>query len=326
MGHQATTVQLRGTKILVAGTGEAFAQTLKVALRRVGFRHILNISTAREVIQHLAAVQPDLLISRHALPDLDAWRLVRMIRSGRFCPAGLPIVVVFEGESHPVLAAVAREHDVPLASMDDEGKLFEAIDSSMSGTARPTLLVIFPGPSTKEPSAPFGLINDSLCYGFETEIKNDGESGLAAWNLRKHDLVILDLVLPRLSGHAVLQGMIEVNPAQPVIILTAHATTDRHQELVLAGAAEFLAKPFEVDALRHTCESVLRYRDLVKTHAQFDQEGKVMHQISNRVHAADYWLSSGKAWIASQHIKGALGMCRWSPPTPEEWDRRGYTV
>ena len=105
------------------------------------------------------------------------------------------------------------------------------------------------------------------------------------------------------------------------LVLTAHATTDRHQELVLAGAVEFLAKPFQVDELRHTCESVLRYRNLVKTHVQVEQTEKAMHQISNRVHAADYCLSSGKAWIASQHIKGALGMCRRSPPTQEEWDK-----
>ena len=309
------TVHLRGTKVLVAAGERALGRTLRVALRRMGFRHILNVCSAREVIQHLGTVRTDLLITRHDLPDLDAWRLTRMIRSGRFCSAPLPIVVVSEERPQPVLEAIAREHDVPLVSTDDEGTLFEAIDSCLSGAARPALLVV------EDDKRIAALISDSLCYGFETEIRNDGESGLAAWSERHHDLVILDLVLPRMSGHEVLQGIMEINSTQPVIILTAHATTDRHQELVLAGAVEFLAKPFQVDELRQTCESVLRYRRLTETHAELQEKEKAMHQLSNRVHAADYCLSSGKAWIASQHIKGALGMCRRSPPTQEEWDK-----
>jgi DNA-binding NtrC family response regulator len=76
-----------------------------------------------------------------------------------------------------------------------------------------------------------------------------------------------------------LQGIMEINSTQPVIILTAHATIDRHQELVLAGAVEFLAKPFQVDELRHTCESVLRYRRLTETHADLQEKEKAMHQI-----------------------------------------------
>ncbi len=309
------TVHLRGTKVLVASGEQALGRSLRVALRRMGFRHILNVCSAREVIQHLGTVRTDLLITRHDLSDLDAWRLTRMIRSGRFCSAALPIVVVSEERPQPVLEAIAREHDVPLVSTDDEGTLFETIDSCLSGAARPALLVV------EDDKRIASLISDSLYYGFDIEIRNDGESGLAAWRERHHDLVILDLVLPRISGHEVLQGIMEIQSTQPVIILTAHATTDRHQELVLAGAVEFLAKPFQVDELRQICESVLRYRRLTETHAELQEKEKAMHQLSNRVHAADYCLSSGKAWIASQHLKSALSLCRNTSPNDAEWDK-----
>ena len=132
MRHQADTVHLRGTKILVAGGEQALGRFLRSTLRRMGFRHILNVCTAREVIQHLATVRTDLLITRHDLPDLDAWRLTRMIRSGRFCSEALPTVVVSEEGPQPVLGRqIAREHDVPLASTDDKEKLFEAIDGCL---------------------------------------------------------------------------------------------------------------------------------------------------------------------------------------------------
>jgi DNA-binding response OmpR family regulator len=318
MRHQTDTVHLRGTKVLVAAGDLALGRPLRSALRRMGFRHILNVCTAREVIQHLAMVRTDLLITRPDLPDLDAWRLTRMIRSGRFCSAAVPIVVVSEDRPQPVLEAIAREHVVPMASTDDEEKLFEVIDGCLSGAARPAVLVV------EDDERIASLISDSLRYGFETEIRNDGESGLAAWTERHHDLVILDLVLPRMSGHEVLRGIMEIDSTQPIIILTAHATTDRHQELVLAGAVEFLAKPFHVNELRHTCEGVLRYRRLTDTHAEWKKKEKAMRQVSNRVHAADYCLSSGKAWVALQHIKSALGVCRWSPPSADEWDTMAH--
>ena len=114
---------------------------------------------------------PDnLLITRHDLPDLDAWRLTR-----RFCSAELPIVVVSEERPQPVLEAVAREHDFPDGFNRVEGKLFEAIDRCLSGAARTALLVV------EDDERIASLISDSLYYGFETEIRNDGESGLAAW-------------------------------------------------------------------------------------------------------------------------------------------------
>jgi DNA-binding response OmpR family regulator len=165
------------------------------------------------------------------------------------------------------------------------------------------------------------LINDSLHHRFDTEIAYNGQCGLGAWKERHHDLVILDIVLPRMPGSEVLCGIMEINGAQPVVILTAHATPDRHQDLVLAGTVDFLSKPFRVEQLRRTCESVLRYRDLMKTHAQFEETEKVVHQISNRVYAADRCLSVGRAWIASQHLKSALTMCRNAPPNDEEWAR-----
>ena len=98
--------------------------------------------------------------------------------------AALPIGVVSEERPQPVLETIAREHDVPLVSTDNEGKLFEAIDSCLSGAARPAVLVV------EDDERIAALISDSLCYGFETEIRNNGESGLAGWRERHHDLVI----------------------------------------------------------------------------------------------------------------------------------------
>ncbi len=315
MAPNANAVHLRGTKILVAGGEQGFGQILKSKLRGMGFRYVITVRTARDVLEHLASLRVDLLVAPVELPDLDAWRLTRMIRSGRFGPSTLPIVVVSEDQPRPVLDAIAKDHDVPLVCMEDDADLLDTITICLSGRRKRDLLVV------EDDERIAALINDSLCHGFEIDIRYDGESGLAAWRERRHELIILDLVLPRMSGTEVLHGIMDIERAQPVIILTAHATIERHQDLVMAGAVEFLAKPFEVEQLRQTCESVLRYSELMATCADFRETEGVMHQITNRVYAAERCLSVGKAWTACQHLKSALVQCRHPPPNKDEWAR-----
>ncbi|MGH9197725.1 MAG: hypothetical protein ACRD1T_18530, partial [Acidimicrobiia bacterium] len=195
MAPNANAVHLRGTKLLVAaGDHRAFGQALKSKLRGMGFRYVMTVRTARDVLEHLASLCVDLLLTPVQLPDLDAWRLTRMIRSGRFGPSALPIVVVSDGEPRAVWGAMAKEHDVPLVSTEDEADLLDTIIICLSGRRKRALLVV------EDDERIATLINDSLCHGFEIDIRYDGESGLAAWRQRHHELVILDLVLPRMSG------------------------------------------------------------------------------------------------------------------------------
>lgn len=107
---------------------------------------------------------------------------------------------------------------------------------------------------------------------------------------------------------------------QPVIILTAHATNEKHQELVSAGTVDFLAKPYEVEQLRQTCESVLRYSELMETCTEFRETAGAMREITNRVYAADRFLSMGKVWVAVNRLKEALRDQHQMPPTEHEWE------
>ena len=67
-----------------------------------------------------------------------------------------------------------------------------------SSDLKTTLLVIEDYPDTVD------LIHRILSKQFDIETAQDGESGLAAWQARRHDLVLLDVMLPRMSGEQVL--------------------------------------------------------------------------------------------------------------------------
>jgi DNA-binding response OmpR family regulator len=93
--------------------------------------------------------------------------------------------------------------------------------------------------------------------GFTTDVAHDGSTALQRLNANKYDLVILDVMLPSLSGFDVLRNL-RPTLSVPVIMLTAHGTdVDRIVGLEL-GADDYLAKPFNPRELVARMRAVLR--------------------------------------------------------------------
>jgi len=76
------------------------------------------------------------------------------------------------------------------------------------------------------------------------------------------DLVLLDLVMPGRSGLDLLSDLRERVPDAPVVVLTATKTVATAVEAMKRGAADYVTKPFEVDALRLKVRRFLEQRDL----------------------------------------------------------------
>jgi two-component system response regulator MprA len=95
--------------------------------------------------------------------------------------------------------------------------------------------------------------------GFVAQTAADGESALAAFDASRPDLVLLDLMLPRIDGFSVFRS-IRARGATPVIMLTARKEeTERIAGLEL-GADDYVAKPFAIDELVARIRAVLRRR------------------------------------------------------------------
>jgi DNA-binding response OmpR family regulator len=80
--------------------------------------------------------------------------------------------------------------------------------------------------------------------GFSVTCAHDGEEGLAMAGTGDYALIILDLLLPRLSGREVVKAIRERDEALPVIMLTALAETDDVVTGLDLGASDYLTKPF----------------------------------------------------------------------------------
>jgi len=97
--------------------------------------------------------------------------------------------------------------------------------------------------------------------GFEVDLVGDGESGLQAAFEGEYDVVVLDLMLPRMSGSDVCRR-IRAENAVPIIMLTARGgELDRVLGLEI-GADDYVTKPFSMAELVGRIRAILRRREL----------------------------------------------------------------
>jgi len=95
-----------------------------------------------------------------------------------------------------------------------------------------------------EPDMATFIAKNLKAHGFSVDVSPDGEDGLFMATHEEYDVVILDLMLPKLSGLSVLRQMRQKGRATPVIILTAKDAVQDRVAGLDTGADDYLVKPF----------------------------------------------------------------------------------
>lgn len=111
-------------------------------------------------------------------------------------------------------------------------------------------------------------------YNFEAEgyhvtLAADGPTALALFkdNPSAFDLVILDLMLPGMSGYAVCEALREAGNDVPILMLSARTLTEDRIRGMDVGADQYLEKPFDLDELLAMVRNLLARRGRVAVHA-----------------------------------------------------------
>jgi DNA-binding response OmpR family regulator len=97
--------------------------------------------------------------------------------------------------------------------------------------------------------------------GFAVDGADNGQDGLERALRGSYDLVILDLLLPRVDGLTVLRELHRRTPDLPVVILSARCDLDTKLRSFDLGANDYVSKPFAVDELVARVRVQLRTRD-----------------------------------------------------------------
>jgi two-component system alkaline phosphatase synthesis response regulator PhoP len=109
-----------------------------------------------------------------------------------------------------------------------------------------------------DPSIVIGLRMNLEREGYEVELAEDGESGLLRATADAFDLILLDVMLPKLNGYEVLDALRKQNIDTPVLMLSARsAEMDKVMGLDL-GADDYVPKPFSVAELLARVRAAIR--------------------------------------------------------------------
>jgi DNA-binding response OmpR family regulator len=96
--------------------------------------------------------------------------------------------------------------------------------------------------------------------GHAVDIASDGETALDFACVYSYDLVLLDVMLPKLDGYEVLRRLRGRGDPSPVLMLTARDEVSSKVRGLDAGADDYLTKPFELDELLARVRALLRRR------------------------------------------------------------------
>jgi len=120
-------------------------------------------------------------------------------------------------------------------------------------------------------------------HGFVVEQAASGEDALARLSEFAFDVIITDLRLPGVDGRAVLDAALERYPDIIAIIITGFGTVKDAVNAIKQGAADFVTKPFQFDALLHVLNSALEQRRLRSENAYLRSQLEDRYRIDGLV-------------------------------------------
>ncbi|MGG2065577.1 response regulator transcription factor [Bacillus sp. S14(2024)] len=108
--------------------------------------------------------------------------------------------------------------------------------------------------------------------GYEVLVKHDGKSGLEVALQANLDLILLDVMLPELSGIEVLRRLRKADIYVPVILLTARNTTLDKVMGLDQGANDYVTKPFEMEELLARVRSSIRSNTMITAGVSLNEQ------------------------------------------------------
>ncbi len=138
--------------------------------------------------------------------------------------------------------ATATEFSVTLVAIDDDPQNLELITSALTQK------------------------------GLKILTSTDPESGLELVLRKRPQIVLLDLVMPNLSGVDLLERIVEADPGMDVILMTAHYSTESAVEAIQKGACNYLNKPLAIDKLRQQVRKLVAAARKRQRALQLDRE------------------------------------------------------
>jgi len=124
--------------------------------------------------------------------------------------------------------------------------------------------------------------------GYEVTIAESGEIGLKMIERRHYDIILLDLMMPSLSGFDVLAHVKTLHPDTVIIVISGYATVENSIEAMKRGAFDFIPKPFSPEQLRVLTKKAIEYTRAMQDIADEKSRMRVLiNRLTDGVMATD---------------------------------------
>ncbi len=169
---------------------------------------------------------------------------------------------------------------------------------------RPTvkLVAVDDTPSSLE------LLSESLAQeGLTILTSTDPEDGLDLVFNEHPQIVLLDLVMPKMTGLEMLDRIMQFDPSIDVILMTAHYTTETAVEAIKMGASDYLNKPISIPALRSRVEKLMEDARLRQRALDLDHELMETCRFEGMIgRSPSMWELFARIRRVAQHYRSAL--------------------
>jgi two-component system response regulator HydG len=108
-------------------------------------------------------------------------------------------------------------------------------------------------------------------WGYAVTEADDGSTAIEEVKASSFDLVLMDVRMVKVSGLEALKAIKSINPAIPVIIMTAYSSVETAVQALKQGAHDYLTKPLDFDKLRLTIERSME-------HTRLKEENRLLRQ------------------------------------------------
>jgi CheY-like chemotaxis protein len=246
--HEATGSNRK--TILVTDDNPNIRKLLRHQLQRRGYA-VLEASNGTEVLEHVQRTHIDLITLDLIMPVMNGYDILGVIREDPKTK-DIPVLIISMVED--------KEKGVLLGANDylvkpfREGELIKKLQSLL-GTEKRFILVVDDEPNVLEMLRMQLEEKDYL-----VDVARDGEEAVNSLKTRTPDLVILDVVMPKMNGHEVLTWIRNQPHIRdlPVIILSGYKLSDEHEKLLSPGIDAYVEKSSGLPPLLERIDSTLR--------------------------------------------------------------------
>lgn len=263
---------------MIVSMNEKQRDAIHHVLEQSGFKNIVTANSSQAAINLLADNQFDAIVCTVDLKPVDGWRFARIIRSDALTvQSNIPIIMLSDGYSEHIALATSKAFQINCFIPYEKFHTLPSVLSDIFLQKNPcipksSLLIIEDYPDTVE------LCKRVLSNRFDIDVATTGKMGLDSWMKKRHDLVLLDVMLPEMSGYQVLKEIVKESASQSIVMMTAQSTPERAAQLIIDGAVDYISKPFRADQLRQICEIAVQRQDFIISNKEFTEHEQALHQ------------------------------------------------